>query len=145
MRVTVDKIPLVIFSLGMESYGELSNRFLWCTTWCRVHYFAKITVNVLAIVLASLFLSMQMCVRLGWTNRFSCAVDHGTHNFSIWVFQICRKKRHRSCRFHLVIFSLGIESYGELSNRFLWCTTWCRVNYFTEITVNVLAIVLASL
>ena len=82
----------------------MSNRFLWCTTWCRVHYFAEITVNVLAIVLASLFLSMQMCIRLGWTNRCSCAVDHGMHNFSVWVFQICGKKRHHSCRFHWSFF-----------------------------------------
>ena len=70
-----------------------------------------------------LFLSMQLDARLGLTNHCSCAVDHGMHNCSIWLFQICRKKCHHSCRFHLVIF----QSNGELSNRFLWCTTWCRV------------------
>ena len=53
---------------------------------------------------------MQLDARLGLTNRVSCAVDHGTHNFSTWLFQICGKKRNRSCRFHLVIFSLGMES-----------------------------------
>ena len=49
---------------------------------------------------------MQLDARLDLTNRCSCVVDCGTHNFSVWLFQICGKKR---------------------SNHFLWCATWCRV------------------
>ena len=34
------------------------------------------------------FLSMQLGTQLGLTNCCSCAVDHGTHNFSACLFQI---------------------------------------------------------
>ena len=34
---------------------------------------------------------MQLDLRLGITNCCSCAVDHGTHNCSARLFQICGK------------------------------------------------------
>ena len=53
-----------------------------------VHKYIQISKWLLFAHCKCPFLSMQLGTRLGLTNRCSCAVDHGTHNFSAWLFQI---------------------------------------------------------